>query len=336
VISRFVSKIFERLFQKKGNYAGMTTFPIGLVLFPPPAQRVLSTIKLAEQAGIPMAWVPSWPVGPDGLAIVTAAAAQTSRIGLGTSITITYPRHPLTLANEALVLAEIAPQRIRLGLGASHRPEIEGTYGLDFAKPLGHLREYITVLRGLLWEGAIDFEGDYYRVHARYPQGTPLPRFPIWLAALRKNMLRLAGELSDGAMLIWSPPSYIRSVALPMLEEGARQAGRARPPLMVSAPLLLTKDFGVVRRLAQESFAVYSRFPTYRKLFEEAGYPLPSDGKLPEELIDSVFVYGDEDEIRRRMYAKREAGADEIMATVRPIHDAEKETRALLEVLASL
>src|SRR5690348_7449026 len=102
-----------------------TTFPVGVAIFAPTVQQALQSIKQAEQAGVPMAWVPSWPVGPDGFATVTAAAVQTSSIGLGTGISITYPCHPLTRANEALVMAELAPQRFRLGVGASHQPAIE-------------------------------------------------------------------------------------------------------------------------------------------------------------------------------------------------------------------
>jgi alkanesulfonate monooxygenase SsuD/methylene tetrahydromethanopterin reductase-like flavin-dependent oxidoreductase (luciferase family) len=209
----------------------MPTFPVGVVLFPPPVQPVLRSIRLAEQVGLPMAWVPSWPVGPDALSVVTAAAVQTSRIGLGTGITITYPRHPLTLVNEALVMAELAPQRFRLGIGVSHQPAIEGVYGLDFAHPLACVREYITVLRGLLWEGRVACNGTYYRVHAQLSAGTAPPQIPIVLAVLRPPMLRLAGEVADGAMLIWATLSYVRTIALPAMEAGARRAHRRRPPL---------------------------------------------------------------------------------------------------------
>ncbi len=283
-----------------------------------------------------MAWVPSWPVGPDGFSIVTAAATQTSRIGLGTGIAITYPCHPLTRVNEALVMAELAPHRFRLGIGASHQPAIEETYGLNFGKPLGHIREYIAVLRGLLWEGRIDFSGDYYNVHAELPPMIAPPRFPIVLAALRKNMLRLAGEVSDGAMLIWAPLSYVRSIARPALEEGAGLAHRPRPSLIVSAPIVLTTDFAAVREVAQSAFAIYSSYPTYEKMFKEAGYPLTSDGKLTDELIHELFLYGDEDTIRKRLYAMHDAGVDEIMAVVRPLKDPEREERIILEMLASI
>ena len=314
----------------------MTTFPVGVVIFPPTVQRVLASIKRAEEAGVPMAWVPSWPVGPDGFSIVTAAAVQTSSIGLGTGIAITYPCHPLMRVNEALVMAELAPQRFRLGIGASHQPAIEGKYGLKFAKPLGHIREYITVLRGMLWEGHIAFSGEYYNVHAELPAMLPPPRIPIVLAALRKNMLRLAGEVADGAMLIWAPFSYVRSVALPMMEEGARLANRPRPPLIVSAPIVLTSDFATVREVAQAAFSVYSSYPTYGKMFKEAGYPLTADGKLTDELIHELFLYGDEGAIRKRLYEMHDAGADEIIAVTRPLKDPVREERAILEMLASI
>jgi alkanesulfonate monooxygenase SsuD/methylene tetrahydromethanopterin reductase-like flavin-dependent oxidoreductase (luciferase family) len=314
----------------------MTTFPVGIVSFPPPVQKVLDSIKLAEQMGIPMAWVPSRPIGPDGLGVVTAAAVQTRSIGLGTGITISYPRHPLTLVNEALVMGELAPRRFRLGIGASHQPVIEGLYGLDFARPLAHLREYITVLRGLLWDGRIDFDGEYYQVHAELSALTPAPQFPLILAALRKNMLRLAGEISDGAMLIWATLSYVRSHALPSMEEGARLAKRSRPPLIVSAPIVVGRDFAAVQKIAYAAWDSYSSYPTYAKMFKEGGYPLTPEGKLTDELIHELFLYGDEDTIRKRLYALHEAGVDEVVTGIYPLRGAEHEQRVVMEILASI
>lgn len=315
---------------------GMTTFPVGVAFFPPTVQQVIERIKQAERIGVPMAWVPSLPLGPDALSVLTAAATQTSQIGLGTGIVISAPCHPLTRANEALVMAELAPQRFRLGVGASHQPVIEGNYGLSFARPLLQMREYLTVLRGLLWEGRIAFDGTYYHVYADYPAAMPLARFPIVLAAVRKQMIRLAGELCDGAFLTWTPLSYVRSVALPALEDGARRAHRPRPPLLVSAPIVLTTDFAVVREVARMAFAFYSSFPTYSKMFEEAGYPLTPEGGLMDALIQEIFVYGDVDAIRQRLIAIHEAGVDELVALIHPLKDPAREERIILEVLASL
>ncbi|MBF6332161.1 LLM class flavin-dependent oxidoreductase [Nocardia transvalensis] len=313
-----------------------STVPVGVVIFPPPVHSVLEAITRAEEAGIGTAWVPSWPVGPDGLSIVAAAAARTSRIGLASGIAITYPTHPLARANQALVAAELAPGRFRLGIGASHRPEIEDRYGLRFDKPLAHLREYIAVLRGMLWDGHVDLDGEYYQVHAGLPPALTPPRTPIILAALRENMLRLAGEVADGAMLIWAGPSYVRSIARPALEEGARLAQRPRPPLIVGATVLLTRDFTTVRQVAQEVFSVYSSLPTYRKMFREAGFPLTPQGQLSDELIHEVIIYGDEETIRQRLLTLHQAGADEIAATIRPLTDPAREEATVLEILTQI
>ncbi|MFI9507867.1 LLM class flavin-dependent oxidoreductase [Nocardia sp. NPDC052566] len=312
------------------------TIPTGVVIFPPPVRPVLEAITRAERAGIGMAWVPSWPVGPDGLSIVTAAAASTSSIGLASGIAITYPSHPLARANEALVAAELAPGRFRLGIGASHKVRIEGQYGLRFGKPLAHLREYVAVLRGMLWDGRIDLDGEYYQVHAELPPTVTPPRPPIVLAALRKNMLRLAGEVSDGAMLTSAGPTYIRSIALPALEEGAQLAQRPRPPLIAGVTVLPTSDFAVVRQAAQARFARYAALPTYGKMFQEAGFPLNAQGRLGDELIHEIFVYGDQDSIHRRLLGLHEAGADEIAASIQPLADPAREEAAVLEVLATL
>lgn len=311
-------------------------FPIGTAIFPPTAQKVINSIKLAEEMDVPMIWVPSWPIGPDGFHIVTAAATQTSNIGLATGITISYPRHPLTVANEALVMAELAPQRFRLGIGASHKTAIEGIYGLDFAKPIGHLREYITILRNFLWEGHVDFSGEYYNVHAELPPMIEPPRIPIVLAAVRRNMLRLAGEVSDGALAIWSPLPYIQNVALPALEEGARNVNRPRPRMIANFTIMLEHDFGVVRQHAQAAFDVYRNFPTYAKLFQEAGFPLKSDGQLSDELIHELYFYGDEDTIRARLYAMYEGGVDELLVAISPVNDPVQEQKRLFEIIASI
>ncbi len=315
----------------------MTTgIPVGIVLFPPPTRPVLEAITRAERAGIGTAWVPSWPVGPDGLSIVTAAAARTSGIGLASGISITYPSHPLARANQALVAAELAPGRFRLGIGASHRERIEEQYGLSFGKPLAHLREYVAVLRGMLWDGRVDLDGEYYRVHAALPPMVTPPRTPIVLGALRKNMLRLAGEISDGAMLTSSGPSYVRSVARPALAEGARLARRPRPPLIVAVSVLLTDDFAAVRQAALAGYAHQADLATYGKLFREAGFPLTEDGLMSDELIHETFVYGDEQTIYRRLLELHEAGADELAVNFVPVTDPVREEAAVLEILAGL
>src|SRR4051794_40232107 len=168
----------------------------------------------------------------DPVTAFAAAAAATERIGLGTAVVPTYPRHPLALAAQAIALNDLAPGRIRLGIGTSHKPTIEGSYGIPMGKPHAHLREYLTILRAILWEGKVDFSGTYYTVNTSLPGNVTPPEIPIPISALGPNAFRLAGELADAAITWVTPIQYIVETALPALQAGANQAGRERPPLI--------------------------------------------------------------------------------------------------------
>ena len=98
-------------------------------------QQAIKKIVAAEADGIRQIWMNQGYL--DTLTIFAAAATKTSAVRLGTAIVQTYPRHPLALAQQVLVLNDIAPGRLRLGIGPSHSSIIEGIFGLSHRKPLG-------------------------------------------------------------------------------------------------------------------------------------------------------------------------------------------------------
>ncbi len=182
-------------------------------------------MRAAEVAGVRQVWMGQPPTGPDTLTVLAAAAVRTTTIRLGTAIVPTYPRHPLALAQQALALFDLAPERLRLGVGPSHLPFIEGIYGLPMPSPLAHLREYVTVLRAALWQGQVHHQGRFYQVQASLPR---TPRTPILISALREKSFHLAGELADGAISWMCPVPYLLEKALPALQAGAAKSGRPR------------------------------------------------------------------------------------------------------------
>jgi len=97
---------------------------VGLAVFGSDALAVVSAIIAAEDAGIKQVWMTQGTPAPDTLSIYAAALVQTTDIRVGTAIVPTYPRHPLALAQQALALGDLAPGRLRLGVGPSHRPTI--------------------------------------------------------------------------------------------------------------------------------------------------------------------------------------------------------------------
>src|SRR5688572_14954209 len=108
---------------------------VGVSIATTGGSTIIAMIEKAEAAGVEQVWMTQNPVTNDSLTIFAAAMGRTNRIRLGTSIVPTYPRHPLALAQQAATVAALGPGRLRLGIGPSHRPTIEGTYGLPMEAP---------------------------------------------------------------------------------------------------------------------------------------------------------------------------------------------------------
>lgn len=114
--------------------------------------EILDTIDRAEELGIHAAWMTTGGARLDSITVFAAAALRTQRILLGTSIVPTFPRHPLVMVQQTQVVAQLAPGRFRLGVGPSHRP-LMVSMGMNFKSPVGHLREYVQILKAILQEG---------------------------------------------------------------------------------------------------------------------------------------------------------------------------------------
>ncbi len=293
----------------------------------------LAAIRRFESAGVPAVWTVTGGRTVDALTVYAAAAVQTERIVMGTGIIPTYPRHPFVTAQQTLAVHQLAPGRVRLGLGPSHRPIIEGSLGIPMDRPLSHLREYVTIVRGLLWEGRVDFEGEFFRVRQRLPEQAPVP---IYISALRPKAFRLAGEIADGVISWMCPAQYIHEQAVPALEAGARAAGRSRRPrLVVHVPIVMTTDPVLMREKARPVVESYGRMPFYAQMFATAGFPL-ENGTASDALLDHLVVWGDEAAVGERLTRLLESGIDELLTMLIPANDQAAEEAALCSVLAAL
>ena len=112
------------------------------------ASEIVHCVKLAEDLGYDSAWVAEGH-GGDQFAILAACAVATSRIRLGTSISSVFVRSAPTIAMAAATVDELSGGRFVLGLGSSHRVQVEGEHGLPYARPIDRVRETVEVVRGL-------------------------------------------------------------------------------------------------------------------------------------------------------------------------------------------
>ncbi len=305
---------------------------VGLVVAGADATTTIARIIAAEAAGVRQVWM-TQITSADTLTLYAAAAAQTKGIRLGTAIVPTYPRHPLALALQAMTLGDLAPGRLRLGVGPSHRPTIEGVYGLPMTAPLDHLREYVTILRAALWEGQVNFQGRFYQVKASLPR---TPRTPILVSALREGAFRLAGEIADGAISWMCPVPYLLNRALPALRAGAEESGRPAPPLIAHVPVALSEDRPAVLAAARQRTSAYGRLPFYAHMFADAGFPVAPDGTMPDALLDTLVVSGDEAAVTARLQALLAEGLDELLLMPVIVTDADGELKRLVRLIGQL
>jgi F420-dependent oxidoreductase-like protein len=306
---------------------------VGLVVDGANAASAVKTIVAAEAAGVRQIWMVQPPSGPDTLTTLSAAT-KTSTIRLGTSIVPTYPRHPLVLAQQVLSLYDIAPGRLRLGIGPSHQAIIEGIYGLSQTTPLAHLREYVKVLRAALWEGKVDHHGQFFNVVITLPRTT---QTPVLISTLGKKAFELAGEIADGALSWVCPVPYLLNTGIPALRRAAAANGRSAPLLVAHISVALSEDRHSVMAAGHRVLDMYAKLPFYAKMFADAGFPLTADQMVvPESLVDSLIVSGNEATVAARFTELLAAGLDELMVTLVPIKDAVDELTRLMHLIGQL
>ena len=118
--------------------------------------------------------------GGDQFAILAAAAAQTSRIRLGTSITSVFVRTAPTIAMAAASVDDLSGGRFILGIGSSHKVQVEAEHGVSYAKPLTRVRETVAAVRDLLRDGRVQFRGETVQIE----------NFDLWFTPLRPTLPR--------------------------------------------------------------------------------------------------------------------------------------------------
>ena len=307
---------------------------IGVAISAARASEALEKISQAEDLGISAAWLTSTGGGGEAVAILAAAAVDTDSIMLGTSIVQTWSRHPVTLVQQVQVVADLAPGRFRLGIGPSHKGPMETTFGVDFRAPLGHLSDYVDIVKPLLQQAGIEYEGRWYSANAKI--GGPL-NVPVLTSALRPGAFELAGSKADGVISWVCPHFYLRDTALPALQEGARKAGRETPPMVVHAPVCVTEDIEAAREGVRSRLGYFPASPFYANMFVEAGFAPSPDSGWTDEMLDAVLISGDEDAVSAQIQEIFDWGGAEILASVVPAGDEETASeRRTLELLGKL
>ena len=284
---------------------------IGVAIGGAKIKEVQTAIERAEELGIDAVWMTTGGARLDSITAFAATAGSTKKVKLGTSIVPLFPRHPLVMVQQVQVVAQTAPGRFRLGIGPSHRPTMRNM-GIQMPRPLGHLRDYLRILKALLQEGQVDYQGEHYQAKERIVETVDVP---VMASALREGSFELCGAEADGAISWVCPGSYLRDVALPAIKKGAEGADRAAPPLIAHVPVCVHDDPSEVRSAFREQFAVYPTLPFYRRMLIDAGYPEAAEGTWSDAMIDGLVIHGDEAVVTAGLGELISYGAGEVLVS---------------------
>ena len=284
---------------------------------------VIDEARAAASFGAHGFWTPQI-FGHDALTVLAVVGREVPGIELGTAVVPTYPRHPMMLAQQALstqaAIGGSSSSRLCLGIGLSHQIVVESMWGLSYAKPVRHLREYLSVLMPLLEGQPVQFEGEEFRVQGAITVAGAV-RPSVVVAALGPQMLRIAGSMTDGTSLWCVGPKTLSSLTVPTIRQAAADAGRPEPRVVCALPVCVTDDVDGARARASQVFAVYTHLPSYRAMMDLEGVPDPG----------GLAIVGTEAEVRDRIQELQDIGVTDFNAGVFAADPDEAErTRAVL------
>jgi F420-dependent oxidoreductase-like protein len=287
-----------------------------------PLPAVLDLVVDAEHRGFARAWF-GQRTGWDPLTLIAAIGDRAPRIGLGTAVVVTWTRHPLVLAAEALTAQAAVQGRLTLGIGPSHQMIVENRFGHRWHRPGQHVEEQLDILSPALRGETVEVHGETVTaVGGLTVPDTPAP--PLLLSAHGPRLLRLAGERADGVITVWTDARTVAEQVVPAVRAAA--AGRRDPQVVVGVIASLTADPDAAREYVAGAFGIAGELPSYRRSLDQAGLAGPADAVLA----------GTEAELEKAVRRFADAGATELqLCPVGPPAERER-TIAFFGELAGL
>ncbi|ADB36029.1 Luciferase-like monooxygenase [Kribbella flavida DSM 17836] len=274
--------------------------------------------------------------GADAFTPLVLASEWDQRLRLGTAVVPVHTRGPAALAMSAAALAELAPGRFVLGIGASSETIVTGWNGIAYDPPLARTRDVLRFLRQAFAGEKVDGEFDSFTIRRFRLEKAPDVPPAVMLAALRPQMLRLARREADGAITNWLSAQDVRQVRA--------ELGDAKE-LAARIFVCVTEDAEMARNIGRFLIATYLTVPGYAAFHDwlgrgealqemrsawAAGDRNAAMAAVPVQVIDELVVHGSADDCRAKIQAYVDNGLDTaIIATLPTGTDLLDTARAL-------
>jgi probable F420-dependent oxidoreductase len=293
-------------------------------LAPGPSQVLAMQAKMTEDAGLAGLFA-AQVYGPP-FTQLAAAAMVTERVRLASGIAIAFTRSPFETAMTAIDLDRLSNGRFTLGLGCSVRSWNEGIFGVEYGKPLEHIREVVDIIRMSI-SGAHTghlkmYEGKYHTFdwsELQPPQPPLRTEIPIWIAALRGPLIALAAEIGDGVLghPIWSI-NWVTEKIPAYLKKGLDRGGKQRTDIEFNVWLwvAINNDRKEAINDARATVAFYAGVAQYEEFFAAHGFQkeakvlqeavkrgdyLGGAEMVPDEMAETFVVCGTADDVRKKI-----------------------------------
>jgi 5,10-methylenetetrahydromethanopterin reductase len=301
-----------------------------------PLEESLRAIRLADELGFYACYAADETWHKDLWLLFAAAAAQTERVRFGPSLSAVTLREPSLIAQAAATLDELTGGRAEVVLGSGNFGLLS-QYKIDWTttKPLSRTIEGVKVLRTLLDEGAITFDGEFFRYAGLFTFARPVQqRLPVKMGAMRgPRSFEASAEFSDGCHHALSYTREAYDYAAEHLRAGAEKAGKDWTTLDFGAWVVVSvgRDSAAAKDAARSMVGIYASSMPAEQLERNGVDPADlqpiieaiADGDLARgielttpEIAEKLSFAGTPEEVTAKIKEIEPAGVNHFIAAI--------------------
>lgn len=303
---------------------------------------IVKCAKVADKEASLILIPESW--GRDAFVTLGLLSSITNHTMLGSGIVSIYSRTASTIAMASATLDAYSNKRAFIGLGASSKPIVENWHGLEFKNSLTRMREYVESIRLILSNKKVNYSGKVVRINNFRLGFKPIrTNIPIYIAAIKDKMFKLALEIGDG-LILYLYPIHELSNAL----NKARAIRKDDIEILYVIITSISEDEEKAMERAKKTIAFYTAVGSiYAEFLAEHGYKEEVQSIREEyakngianiheyvskHMLDSLAIYGDKDECNKKFRKVASLNVTPILH-LNPVYDAEQSLKDLLKAI---
>ena len=287
-------------------------------------------------------WIPeTW--GMENFSMLSILSQKT-KAKIGSSIINIYSRSPSLIAMGAATIDTISAGRLILGLGTSSMPIIENFHGYQFEKPVSRMREYVEIIRLILSNKPVNYNGNFFKLKDfSLLIKPPRNNIPIYLAAINEKMIQLSLEIANGVIFFLRPISELRDTIQKMKNkidtacqlitcvshDSEKAIIRAKQTIAFYVSVgKIYREFLAKNGFQNETNEIFNEF---KKSGLKKNYELVSNS-----MLNSLAICGTPDESIKKLNKFQETGLDMPIIQFNPIGDVKESLKLLTSTISEV